>query len=538
MAQSNIPFNLSILQITPAITSKLRQVTSLDSFFGLTKNFHPDGLYSTQTFGIVGSDVRYTKYAYIDLKIGVIHPTLFKALIKLKGFYLDILSSREFAIWDAETNDFIRSNALEGQTGYQFFIEHWNKIDFPQRPSITREQNILMVEKYKEIALTDKVLVLPAGLRDMEIDDNGRESSDEINKLYYKLIAISNTINPATVKVSPEAYNNQRMSLQNTFNEIYDYILAIVEGKKNLLMGKWASRKIFNGTRNVITSMDTTSSNLTNTGNVGLNSTLIGIYQCMKAMLPVARYQLKNGFLSSVFPAVGAPALLTNKKTLMSERVQLKADVYDQWMTNEGLDNYITTFKEPSIRTIPIDISGYYLGLVYKGPDGTFKLIHGIDDLPTSRKKEDCIPLTPALLFYCSIYHIANTYPGYLTRFPITGPGSIYPSQVHLKSTIKSEIRKELGEDWKPLGEDRVAFEFPTDSDFFNSLSPHPSRLVNLGGDFDGDVCSFNIVYSDESIKEVNKFFKSKIAYIGTDGKFIANIETDTLKYILHNLTS
>lgn len=537
MKSSNIPFNLDLLQITPALINNIRAVTALDTYSGLTKNFHEDGLYSTITFGTVGSEARSARYGYINLKIPVFHPTIYNALLQLKGMYGEIIASKEFAIWDSDINDFVKSNALEGQTGFEFFVEHWKKIVYVQRPSVLREQNILMIEKYKDVSLTDKVIVMPAAYRDMEVDDSGRESSDDINKMYYKLIAISNTINPSTVKISPEAYNGQRVSLQNTFIEIYEYILAIVEGKKNLLMGKWASRKVFNGTRNVITSMDTTSSFLNAPGNISINDTDIGIYQCMKAMLPVSRYHLKNGFLGKVFTDVGAPALLTNKNTLQSERVELKADTYNEWMTNEGLDNFIGVFKEPSVRSIPIKINGYYLGLVYKGPDDTFKLIHGIDDLPEGRVKEDCIPITMALLFYCSIYHIANKYPGYVTRYPILGPGSIYPSHLHLKSTIKSEVRKELGDDWEPLGEDRVAYEFPTDSDFFNSMSPHSCRLSGLNADFDGDTSSCTVAYSDEAIKEVDDFFKSKIAYIDTNGEFIANLETDTVKYLLQNLT-
>jgi hypothetical protein len=537
MQASKIPFNIELLQLSQKNTSTMRPVKSLDVFVSSTKNFHPDGLYSTETFGIMGSDARFTRFGYIDLKINIIHPTIYNALVQLKALYSDIISSREFAVWDELSKDFIKSNALEGQTGYEFFINHFHEIIFSPRPSVQREQNILLIAKYKEKALLDKVLVLPAAFRDIEIDDFGRESSDEINSLYYKLVAISNTINPATVKVSPEAYNSQRNSLQNTFNEIYQSLSSIIEGKKNLLMGKWASRKVFNGTRNVITSMDTSSSHLGVSSNIGFNDTAVGLYQCMKAMLPITKYQLKNGFLSKVFIGVASPSLLTNKDTLMSERVNLKAEIFNQWMTNEGLDNLITNFKEPSIRDEPVKINGYYLGLMYKGPDGTFKLIHGIDELPEGRNKEDCKPITYGQLFYCSIYHVANNYPGYVTRYPVTGSGSIYVSKVFLKSTIKSETRKELGDDWSLLGEDKIAYQFPTDSDYFNSLSPNPSRLMNLGADFDGDTASFNIAYSDEAMDEAKKFFNSKIGYVASDGKFLSNVETDTIRYVLHNLT-
>lgn len=532
-----IPFNIDLLSLTEQDAQRFRAVKSLDTFEGATKNFHPDGLFSALTFGVAGSDARFKRYGYVDLKIEIIHPTIYKTLIGLKALYRDILSGREFAVWDPYLMDFVKSDLVDGKTGYQFFIENWHKIEFEERPSIKREQAIRLIQKYKDRSLVQRVLVIPAALRDLEIDDNGRESSDEINSLYYKLVAISNTINPSTVSVSPEAYNSQRMSLQNTFIEIYDYISKIVEGKKNLMMGKWASRKIFNGTRNVITSMSTGVAELDGPGNVGFNDTAIGLYQCLKAMLPVSLFHLKTGFLSEVFISAGAPALLVNPKTLQSERVQLRADEFNDWTTTEGLEKFITYFQEDSIRHDAVKVGEYYIGLLYRGPDGTFKLLHGIDELPAGRNAEDCRPITRAELLYASIYHVANNYPVFVTRFPVSGIGSIYPSKVFLRSTIRAEVRQELGNDWQPMGKDRIAFEFPTDASFVNALSPHSSRLKKLDADFDGDTASANIAYTDEAVTEVNTFFTKKACYVNTDGEFINDINVDTIAMVLRNMT-
>jgi hypothetical protein len=515
----------------------MRPVKSLDTFDGLTKSFHPDGLYSTETFGIVGSDARDSRYGYIDLKISVIHPIIFNTITSLKSLYKDIMASKAFAVWDPAISDFVKSDIVDGQTGYEFFMTHFHKLVFEEKDSVRRDQSLKLFEKYKEDCLITKVLVIPAGLRDLEIDDFGRPSSDEINTLYYKLIAISNTINPATVKVSPEAYNSQRMSLQNGLNEVYEYIAAIVEGKKNLMMGKWASRKVFNGTRNVITSMNTVSPLLGDESNVGFNDTSIGLYQTLKGILPISLFHLKNGFLSTVFTSVNSDALLTNKKTLMSERVQLKNEDYSNWMTNEGLEKFITYFKEDSIRHNPIYVDNYYLGLMYKGPDGTFKLIHGIDELPEGRKKEDCTPITIAELLYTAIYNVANNYPVFITRYPIASSRSIYPSKTYLRTTMKSEVRVELDDDWKPNPE-KVAGQFPTKTNFFNSVSPHSSRLQKLGADFDGDTTSATFTYADESVKEINDYFLTKAAYVGSDGKFVYDTNTDTISRVIFNMTS
>ena len=483
MEKLDVPFNIFFLRLDESTVKYLKPITSLDVFDGITKNLHPDGLYSPTIFGVVGSNNRYTKFSYIDIKLGIMHPVYYKAITSMRTLYEGIMSSKEFALWDEEKKDFIKSNALDGQTGYEFFITHHNKIEHEQRPSIDRQENISLIQKYKDYHLYDKVIVLPAAYRDIEIDDTGRESSDEINSLYYKTLAISNTINPHTVKISPEAYNTQRMSLQRAFNEIYEYLANMIRGKNNLFMGKWASRKVFNGTRNVITSMNTTQPELGGENSINYNDTLVGLYQTLKGILPVSLFQIKTGFLSEVFPSVGAPALLVNKTTLKSERVMLKSTYYDKWMTNEGLESIISSYKEPSIRHDYVQVDNYYLGLIYRGPDNTFKLIHGIDELPEDRDPKDCRPLSLTELFYCSIYEVSDKYPALITRYPITGVGSIYPSMSKLKTTIEVEKRYKLGDDWQVDKSAKVAYEFPTQTELYSALSPHSFKLGRLSAD-------------------------------------------------------
>jgi hypothetical protein len=538
MNRLDIPLNIELLVIKAGIVQLVKPVTSLDIFDGGTKNFHPEGLYSTQIFGVAGTDMRYRKYSWIDLKITILHPVVYFALLQLKSFYGDILSGREFAVFDKAENDFVRADALTGQTGYAFFMDNWKKIVFKQTPSVQREQNIRLMQKYKDNCQLDKIYVLPAGYRDLEIDDSGRESSDEINALYYKLLAISNTISPSVVKESVQAYNSQRMSLQNTYNEIYKTVIGIIEGKNNLMMNKWAARKVFNGTRNVITAMDSSVSKLGHPGNIHFNSSSVGVFQFMKSILPVALYSLKTGFLSEVFVSSSAPVFLVNKKTLRGERVTLSHEIFDRWMTSEGLQKLINAYKEPSLRDQPIEINGYYLGLTYRGPDKTFRLIHGIDEVPQERDASHCTPLTLTELFYTSVYADSSKYPILVTRYPITTDRSTYPSKVHLRSTIKSEVRQELSNDWRSLGPERVAYQFPVrGSDTFNSLSPHSSRLARLNADFDGDTASGIALYSQEAIAEVDTLLKKKEFYVGPDGEFTSNLSTDTITYILHNLT-
>ena len=68
-------------------------------------------------------------------------------------------------------------------------------------------------------------------------------------------------------------------------------------------------------------------------------------------------------------------------------------------------------------------------------------------------------------------------------------------------------------------------------------MSPSSLHLSMLGADFDGDTCSLTILYSDESIKEVNEYLQSKRYYVGTNGRVNFSTGTDTVSYVLANMT-
>lgn len=515
------------------------QIKSNDIFDGQTRNLHPDGLYSTKIFGTTGTADRSKFYSYINIKIPVLHPLIYKTIINLKGFYLDIINSVKYAVWDDQINDFVqKDNVLEGDTGYEFFITHFTKIKFEQRKSISREESIKFFEKYKDNCLIDKIIVIPADYRDIELDEGSRYYSDEINGLYSNILTTANTINDSIVKNSPETYNRQRITLQKHFNALYDYLEKIVEGKKNLLMGKFASRKIFNSTRNVITSASTVLEDLEDETAMSINDIYIGLYQSMQNIKPITIHSLRNGILSKIFFEINEPVLLVNKDTLKSEMVKISNYEYERWLTNEGMSKIINYFKENTIRHNPVKVDDHYLCLIYKGPNNTFKLIHGIDELPIDKKEEYlkyCTPITWAELFYIHHYNVSKV-PVMTTRYPITGIGSTFPAITYLKTTIEVEKRIELDDNWEPT--DNILNQFPIrDSNFYNSISSHPSRLKSLGADFDGDMQSTIALFTDESKEEINDFLNSKGCYVGSSGESIYDLNTDTIKYVLQTMT-
>jgi hypothetical protein len=563
MQKLPIPFNIALLNLSPDKLQRVKQVKALDIFDGATTNFHPDGLFSTEIFGRVGDERRSLIFGYVNIKAPIFHPLIYMAITKLKRMYGDIMAGKVWALWDDHKKDFVKAKPTDGaRTGYAFFLEHWKDIVYEGTPSnllVTpavdtnatiesvddRDNNtsnirieyIKLIEKNKHIALTNNIVVMPAGLRDIEIDELGRKSEDEINTLYRKFIALSNVVIESSLDTNPEVIDKPRYDMQLNFVALYDMIEALIKGKKKLFLGKVASRRIFNGTRNVITAMNTAVTVLGKKGTPGFNSTIVGLYQYLQASLPVSVAQVQE-FLTPMFPDVNSPAVLVDPKTLRPRDVFLHVRYYDKWATTEGIEKVIASFKEEDVRNQPLLIDGYYLGLLYLGPDGTFKVFNDIEQLPPSRSREHVRPLTLTDLLYLSVYRHFSKYPIYVTRYPITGIGSIYPSKTHLRVTVTFEERRMLDNSWIDAGENHTAYEFPVQgAAFVNSLIPHTSHLQRLTADFDGDTSSGNIAYSDEAIAEADKFFKTKKAYVGTDGKFLYSCAVDTVELVLHSMT-
>lgn len=539
MRSLNVPFNLAMLFLTNNELRNVKQVKALDIFDGgTTSHFHPEGLFSTEIFSRVGDERRSLLYGYIDIKAPIFHPLVFMALTKLKRLYGEIMSSRTWALWDNSLKDFVKAKPSDGaRTGYAFFLEHWKDIVHVESKSNIRSEYIKLVEKNKEIALTRYVVVMPAGLRDMEVDELGRKSEDEINNLYRKFISLSNVIVESSLEVNPDIIDKPRYDMQLNFASLYDMIEAMIAGKKKLFLGKVASRRIFNGTRNVATSMNTSVSVLGGKGTPGFNSTIMGMYQYLQATLPVSTKQVID-FLQPYFPDVNSPANLTDVKTLQRRENFLPVRYYDKWATTEGVEKLIASFKEEELRRTPLLINGYYLGLIYLGPDGTFKVFSDIRELPAGRLPEHVRPLTLTDVMYLSVYKYASDYPVYVTRYPITGIGSIYPSMVHLRTTVNFDVRRELDANWAPGSEDNIGYEFPRDdSSYVNAMSPHTSAAAGLGLDYDGDTVSGNCAYSDEAKREAKHFFTLRKAYIGTNGYFKRSVAVANVNLILHNLT-
>jgi hypothetical protein len=124
-----------------------------------------------------------------------------------------------------------------------------------------------------------------------------------------------------------------------------------------------------------------------------------------------------------------------------------------------------------------------------------------------------------------------------VTRYPITGYGSVYPSYIYLKSTNKTEVRYELNENWERTG--NICYEFPISSEtYYNSMAPNVTHLARLGADFDGDMCDLICLLTEEAKDEINAVLNSKNYYVSVDGQMAFSASNDIIDLVVANMTS
>ena len=534
MAKISIPFNISLLNLTQEMIRNLRPVTDLSIFDSTKESFHPEGLFSNQIFGPVGSELRNKRFAYIDIKLPILHPIIFKSLTQARKIYTGILEGTEYAVFSYAENDFVKSNPVEGETGYNFFMTYYKQIVIKDSGSSSRKRTNELLEKYRDKAIIDKVIVLPAGLRDVDFED-GRPVYDDINDHYKRLISLSNNISKNIIELDPSLVDNTRYRIQETMNLLYDSLLDRVEGKKKLYLGKWASRRIFNGTRNVLTASSPSGRYLGDKSNIGYNDTIVGLYQMLKSVLPVSIYHIQNSILKDIFLDPNHPAILINKDTWELEKVDIDSDIFDYYQSVEGIEKMITDFKDEDMKHKAVMVNDHYVCLTYSD-DKYFKIFRDIKELPSNLKREDVHPTTYFELFYSCLYNVLNKYFNIVVRYPISGTGSNVPSTSFIMTTVKSEVKEELDDMWTPSGKIAVSWPILGETSM-TAMSPPVSALGAMGADHDGDTGSYNTPYSDEATEEIGRFLQTRAAYIDTMGNIIKSSAVDTVNYVCFNLS-
>ena len=544
---ANGPLNIHLLDVDKFIREHgCKEVTSTFVHAPSSNQFHEAGLFSEQIFGNIADQRRLITFGYINLNCKIFAPHVFQIIQSLKRFYIEIMSGKSYAIWNEEVNDFDRASDADpnADTGYTFFLSHFFEIDFLKNASLKRNDKVDVLKKYQDRLLIDKYLVIPAGLRDIKVDE-ARQEKDSINNLYVSLLNNAKAMPPTGANKS--IYDTIHYAIQRKVNEIHLYVADMMKGKKGFMEGKYGARSIAQGTRNVITasSMESISSNSEQYHKV--DETKIPLFQCAKGFSSLVIYQMKHNFYSTVLENSSDQVPLINPDTLKLEYGPIDEAEKDKLLGTEGMMKFIDLFQDGEFRFKPVtvvsDKKKYWMYLVYD-TGKTINIFRNIDEfkLAMESKHVEFDPkyvraVTNCELLYMATYAASYNKHGTVTRYPITDEQSIYISKVHLMSTTPSRVvflKSDVGSD---TTYDTKFPEYPIiGENFVDAMLLHPTRLKALGADFDGDTCSWIPILSEEANKECEQYIHSLSNYILPSGQMPLAMD-DLCLLTLHSLT-
>jgi len=543
------PLNLGILDVNAYIEKNgISPVTSIFIRQPSSTEFDTNGLFSEEIFGQVGSPERLIKFGYIDLKCNILHPLIYNNIMKLSRWYVEILASKTYAIFDEKTKTFVKSTKEEGgSTGFLFFINHLHKLTFGKSESLTQQDKINVIAKNPHKLLINKMLVIPAGWRDITVEDT-RIDKDSVNKLYSSLINYARALPDGGT--TDDIYNGIMFSIQKKVCEIFVFLFDIAEGKQGFFQRKYGSRNLALGTRNVISTSNLSTKNPTAMDYLKIDEIGVPLFQTAKMFMPLVVYGLKMYFFNESFSMSSDNIAAINPKTLTLDYIPISEEEKNKFLSSDGIEKMINLFRDKATRHYPVKITSeetgkeYYLYMVYDTGKYIYKT-RSIEELKVLLQAQK-IPFNPRLLrpmtyselIYVATYMVTKTRFSYVTRYPAIGIGSLVPSKIHLLSTSPDRSVK-----FVISGTNATDLEYYTlpnypilDASYIDSVGVHPSVLQGLGGDFDGDTVSVSGILTTEATEECKNHLADKSRYIDSNGNIVC-AKTDIVNLTLHNLS-
>lgn len=476
--------------LLPVTSPLIRASSSLE--------FHPAGLFSEEIFGQVGTPERMSKFGYIDLRTTVLHPLIYLNLVKLKAFYGEVLSGRSYGKYDKSAGDIVRcgANDPDAATGYKWFLDTLPEIHLVKNASQRQNDRIDLLLKYRDKYTINKFPVMPAGLRDMKVDE-AKPASDSINALYTSLLHY--TLALPEGGATDEIFDGLRYSIQKKIGALYDYVMNLLEGKFGYFQRKFASRNLALGTRNVISTANLAAYNPNDPQAIKVDEVKVPTFEASKMFLPLVIYWTKKAFFSQVFSASNDQLPLLEKDSFKLTYQPVTELEKTKFLTSDGIEKLVSLFRDVSFRFKPVTVLNaqnkpYYMYVVYDAGSDIW-IDRSVEEIRSIFEREHRFfdstkvhALTYFELMYVSTYLATRNRCATVTRYPVTDTKSTVPCKVHLVSTNPGrKVRLHNSADNTVV----LLPEYPImNQAAVDSLVLHPSILGGLGADFDGNCVS------------------------------------------------
>jgi len=520
-------FKIALMDVDKFVEqNNLLEVTSSFIHEPSSTQYASEGLFSERIFGQVASRDRLIRMGYIELGCKVFHPVVFQCIKDLKRFYIEIMSGKSYAKWDAVEKDFTRANEEEegADTGFSFFLSYFDKINWIRNSSLKRDDRLDLLKKYKNQLLISKCIVCPAGWRDLN-DEDGRLEKDSINTHYIALLERARAMPPGAG--DDPIYDAIHYAIQRKVIEIYEYLQNFSSGKRGFFQSKFTSRSVAQGTRNVITSANMEAESPDSPQYLKQDEVKVPLFQAAKGFISLVIYWMKSLFYGTIIQPGVDQVPLIDPETFNLIYLPIDDRDKDSMLTSEGITKMIDRFRDVDYRWRPVVATArgkqYYLFMVYDDGEEVF-FFRNLEETKIAYKhlKDKDLdmnkirPLTYAEMVYCATYFASLNRFGTITRYPITDEQSIFTAKTHLMSTSPSRVVNMLN---LADGSSVQLPEYPCiNKGFIDALMFHPSRRSGLSADFDGDTVTWIPILGNDANEELEKYVHSVANFVLPNG--------------------
>jgi len=175
--------------------SGLIPVTSPD-IFSQPDVFHQDGLFSETIFGPLLTPQRLKTYSYIDLKVPILHPSVYRMLIRLSRNLVNVFSAQTRYSINSK-GELVEDPNGGDIVGIPGFVKRFPEIRFANLTGERAKIYNFLLKAYQDRLFTvQKIPVIPPDFRPAFKSSDGRWIIDSINDAYIKILR--RTLGPVT----------------------------------------------------------------------------------------------------------------------------------------------------------------------------------------------------------------------------------------------------------------------------------------------------------------------------------------------------
>lgn len=463
----------------------------------------PGTLFDPDIFGT--GELAKEKFGFIRLHGYFIDPATYDASYRILPFLEDIVQqNKKFIITDQ--GDLMVDNE-NGETGLKWYYDNYSRIkikrliDTAGNKYQTRAMKQSFAKMTREQFFTNKTMVLPLYLRDIDTSE-GKVKMDELNQMYIDLIKACNTKKSLVGTKLSTAFIDAR--IQDILLEIYNYNKNSTFGgpnSKGLQRDGLLGRSVDNGARIVISAPEVKNTDIIGKSKYQLDYLNLPLHHILN-MYPKQTISSVIKILKTFweFEIIKDPEITNDFDFTMyysDDIIEKKIKSY----SNNYMDRY-DTIKTPSGDNIHFYIS-YDNGKFFRRP------ITWID------------------VFYLAVDSFKDLVRCMTVRYPATDKGSTVFTKIGIEVFNGDDMKqarikfndKEVNprfkfEDYPFIGE-KVIKEAHK---FEETAKSSCLYLEGQTGDFDGDKNVPKSVYSEEAVREIDRFNNTPTSLLRFDG--------------------